>query len=122
MADELGISLSINYTKDKVTLARTINQKITVSGADYSDQTQDVGNGEHEALSINADIGTAGMVQLRNLDSTNFVEVGIEVSSTFYPLLKLKPGEAQWFRLSSGAPFVKASTAPVKIQVLCFED
>ncbi len=122
MADELTISLNINYLKDKVAIQRNISQKVTVSGADYSDQTQDVGHSAHEALAINSDIGTAGQVQIRNLDITNFVEVGLEVAATFYPLLKLKPGEVQLWRLSTGAPFVKANTATVKIQALVFED
>lgn len=122
MADEMNLQVNLNYTKDKVSLARNVTQKITVSGADYSDQTQDVSNSAHEALSINSDIGTKGVVYIRNLDATNYVEVGVDVSTTFYPLIKIKPGEMQVWRLAAVSPYVKANTATVKIQVLVFED
>jgi hypothetical protein len=84
---------------------------------------------------------TPGLCWVQNLDATNSVTLGRYDGTTgyFYPLMKLKPGEAYVFRLSpdvlkehvgSGTPDtghtstlrVQAENAPCNIQVHIFED
>jgi hypothetical protein len=38
--------------------------------------------------------GQEGMVMMFNLDQTNYVEVGLQVSGTFYPKDRLDPGSS----------------------------
>ncbi len=59
-------------------------------------------------------IASPGMARLTNSDATNFVRVGLYISSTFYPMLKLKPGETQVLRLSSDVLTANAGAAVVR--------
>jgi len=68
-------------------------------------------------------VSTLGWCYVRNLDATNFVEWGPKDTGTFYPIGRLKPGEATVFRLSPGKTLhIKADTAACKCQVLVLED
>lgn len=75
----------------------------------------------HEALPM-GDVSTAGWAHFENLDATNFVQVGVDVAATFYPFLKLKPGERGLGRLGTNAPYVKADTAAVKLKWRIYND
>jgi len=68
-----------------------------------------------ESLGV-TDVAVGGVCFFRNLDETNFVEIGFQVSSTFYPFLKLLPGEFSMGRLGNAAPFARANTANVDLQ------
>ena len=68
-----------------------------------------------EALSV-TDVSVGGVYFMRNLDETNYVEVGFQVSSTFYAFLKLLPGEYSIGRIGNAAPYARANTANVNLQ------
>ena len=61
-----------------------------------------------------------GVFFFRNIDETNFVEIGITSDDTsggtFYPFLKLLAGEYAVGRLSNATIFAKADTAAVNLQ------
>lgn len=59
-------------------------------------------------------ISTLGMARVTNTDATNFVKVGLYISSTFYPLLKLKPKETQIIRLATDVLTANAGAAVVR--------
>ena len=81
---------------------------------------QNIGT-SYEAVNV-ADLTNKGFALFTNLDATNFVEVGVEVSAAFYPFLKLLPGESSVVRLSpSVSLFAKADTAAVNLETYCFE-
>jgi hypothetical protein len=71
--------------------------------------------GEGEALGV-TDVTVGGVCFFRNTDDTNFVEIGFRVSATFYPFLKLLPGEFSVGRLGNAAPYARADTASVDLQ------
>ena len=68
------------------------------------------------------DIATPGFAVFSNLDSTNFVEIGIVVTGTFHPFLKLKPGEQVYARLSNIVPYAKADTLAVNLFYIVYSD
>jgi hypothetical protein len=70
---------------------------------------------EGEAFGV-TDAAVGGVFYFRNTDSTNYVEIGFQVSSTFYPFLKLLAGEYAVGRLGNAAPFGRANTADVNVQ------
>lgn len=47
-----------------------------------------------------SELTTPGLCRIMNLDSTNYVEVGIYDGASFYPLMELLPGESFVFRLA----------------------
>ena len=75
--------------------------------------TQIIGFAAHEALDITG-LTTLGVALFTNLDDENFVEIGVDVDGTFYPLIRLNFGESFAFRFSQGiAPYAQADTADV---------
>ena len=79
-----------------------------------------IGFAAHEAI-VMGDVSTAGWAYFKNLDSTNFVALGVDVSGTFYPLAKLKAGQYCVVPLGTSAPYAKADTAAVQLHYRIYE-
>lgn len=59
-----------------------------------------------------------GLCEIQNLDPTNYVELGVKPAATFYPVIKLLPGEKYVFRLTTGiTPHVRANTAACALSI-----
>lgn len=76
----------------------------------------------HGAVPIPTDVGTEGYAYFRNLDASNFIQIGVEVAATFYPLVKLKAGRVAVFPLAIQGAFWKADTATCRVQYGVVED
>lgn len=121
MAEEISSTIGLTVTKSNLKLSKpTATKKITLTGDEYHDTTQDVGT-TYEALSV-GDLDNAGVAQFTNLDATNFVEIGVEVAAAFYGVIKVMPGETWQVRLSSLTLFARANTAAVKLGVTILEN
>lgn len=72
-----------------------------------------------------SELTTPGLINIKNLDTTNFLEFGIWDGATFHELGEVQAGEDYTFRLSrnftSTSLRLKADTAAVKAVVSCFE-
>ena len=66
---------------------------------------------------VPADVTTVGLVWVHNLDDTNFVEVGRDVTGAFYATHKLLPGMKGWFYAASNLLYLKADTAACLVDV-----
>lgn len=71
---------------------------------------QTIGTSE-EALAL-GDIVTPGFAMFKNLDDTNFVEIG---TTGFVPFVKLEPGQMCILPLATTAPYARADTAAVDL-------
>lgn len=70
-----------------------------------------------------SELSTEGWAYVKNLSSDITVQLGLDVSSTFYPVMKLKPGEEFCFRLMDGITFqAKPISGTAKILVQVWED
>jgi hypothetical protein len=68
------------------------------------------------------EITTVGLAWFRNMDSTNYVEIGYD-DSGFKKLIKLKAGEQFGpVRLAQSAPYAQADTAAVDLEYMLIED
>lgn len=68
-------------------------------------------------------VTTVGWMYAQNLDGSNYVEIGVQVTGTFYPLVKLKAGEVALFRVSAAAtPYARANTAAVNLAYRLYND
>lgn len=121
MANEITATTSIAVVNGSSKLSRQTSKQITQNSIGTYQNTQTVGT-TYEAVAIGADLGTAGMAVFTNLDLTNYVEVGLEVSAAFYPFAKLKAGETWQGRLATSTIFAKANTAAVKLEVIVLTD
>ena len=121
MADEISItgSMRLENGNDSMQKSFSFNADQSAVGGP-SPGTLLVGTSQ-EAVTP-SDITSQGFVYFKNLDTVNFIEVGVEVSATFYPVIKLLPGEAVAVRLSpSVALFAKADTAAARLEAQIFE-
>lgn len=120
MSDEITISQSFALLKSNSRYnLNPITTKVDWSGTHKHASTQDIGTSD-EALSIGADLGTAGWAIFTNLDTTNYVEVGTKPGA-FVPFLKILPGETVMCRISNSALYARANTATVKLDYVIFE-
>jgi len=119
MADEITIAATLqvengNYS-DSRKLTRLTADQATLGG---TSGIQEIGT-SYEAITL-GDVSTQGYVYIRNTDTTNFVEIGIEVAAAFNAMIKLLAGEVAVFR-AGGTLYAKADTAAVKIDKLLLE-
>ena len=121
MANEVAVSISLTVNNGNMSFTKRDNYNADQSAAGGpSNGVQEIGT-SHELVSI-TDITNKGFTYFGNLDSTNYVEIGVDVSATFYPIAKLSPGESAIMRLSpSVAVYAQANTAAVRLETYCFE-
>ena len=83
---------------------------------------QTIGFAAHVALAV-TDITTKGWAYFRNRDAANFVQIGVDVGATFYPVVRLNAGESCAFRVSQAATlYAQADTAAVILQREILDD
>lgn len=121
MAGELTVNVQANLRNGPL-VAQFPPGGIRVDQADamVNDRVITVGFAAHEAITF-GDIATVGYVGFHNLDGTNFVQVGVDDSGVFVPVIRLLPGETGIVPVDPGAAlYAKADTADVDLRVCAF--
>jgi hypothetical protein len=121
MANELSIDFGFRYSKNSNQIhIPTTNFSIDVGSTLYLGVTQEIGT-LYEAL-YNTGLASGGAAYFFNNDPTNFVEIGLEVSAAFQPLIRIPPQKFAFLpRLSTTALFARANTAAVNLSYLIFQ-
>jgi hypothetical protein len=119
MSQELSVALQVTESKNTVSYSKNFNATVDVSGNTPLANIQSIGTSDG-TLDIGG-IGTLGYLVLKNLDATNYLEIGY-TSGTYFA--KLKPGESCVFRAGSGltAIHAKANTAACLLEYLLLPD
>jgi hypothetical protein len=110
MADEITVSVSLSTLKGNFSYSRSIFDNADQTTARGSGAVQAVGTTEEQVV-VSSDVATAGWAVFRNLNTTGSIEIGLFISATFYPLIKLKSGEPALLRLGTNTFYAKASVA-----------
>lgn len=121
MADEITIRTLLNLTNGYLDDENDIGAKrLTQTNGRIFKRVVDVGTSE-ETLTF-TDITTPGWCYLINLDSTNYVQVGVSTGVYFTRLKAAEPGGL--FRLENAATtlYLKANTATCKILVVVYDN
>jgi hypothetical protein len=120
MADELTTNFSMSYERGESKLNIPSRQlKVDVSSNVKVGNTQTVGT-SHEALVL-GDVSSCGAAYFLNLDATNYVDIGVDVSTAFHGLIRLMPGEFAFVpRLATNAPYARANTSSVSLEYIIF--
>ena len=116
MANELRIEAQLEYSKSGVKQNKHDSTYADVSGDSFTHVVQEIGTSD-ELIVIGSDVATWGYVYLKNLDSTNYVEVGLTSSYS----IKLKAGEVAMFR-AAAALYAQANTAAVDLEIIVIEE
>ena len=117
MANEISVSIGLYASKGGMKVQRSESKTITMTGDAITHEIQEVGTTEEE-LAQGADLGTPGVVFVKNLDATNYVEVGC-VTGQYS--IKLLAGESCIFRASAAAVYAKANTAACNVEYIILE-
>ena len=125
MANEITVSVSLKIINGDATFSRKVSgQQFDQAASGGAGTIQEIGFAAHEAIDI-GDVGTEGWCYFRNIDDTNFVEIGVDVAAVFKPIIRLEIGEFTVFRASpvAGATlYAQADTAAVKLEYHVGED
>lgn len=122
MANEItsACTLRVNngYLSSNLVRSATITQAVAKGP---SPGCVNVGTSE-EVISF-AELTTLGVIQIINLDTTNFVQFGPESGGAMIPAIRLMPGEPNQFRLEPGVTYrAKADTAACNVQFMGFNN
>ena len=118
MSDELALAVRISFTKGGASVTRAHNDSFDITGDAYTSNVQSVGTSEEELLQ-GAEVGTPGYVLAKNLDDTNYVEIG---AATGEYCIKMKAGEFALWRHNSATLYAKANTAACLVEYTIIED
>lgn len=118
MAQTLQVKAIVRSSTDGG-VAGSDSYTVTTSGNSAWEQKGSVGTTEEE-WTISTEVGDAGVCVIRNLDATNYVQIGF--ATTVYNL-RVKAGESQVVRLepTTASIFLKANTNPCVVQVKVWE-
>lgn len=124
MANEITASCTLRvangYLQSNLTTgAKSITQAVAKGP---TPGTVNVGTSE-EAISF-AELTTLGVIQIINLDTTNFVQFGPDDGAgNMVAAIRLKPGEPNQFRLEPGVTYyAKADTEACNVQFMAFNN
>jgi hypothetical protein len=117
MANEIAISQSIRYSKNQTSASQSTSFSVSQAGDKYQAGVQSVGTVEEQL--DKGDIGTIGYLSFKNIDATNYVQIGVTTGVYSIKCLPGAGGMIPWN--SSTAPFVKANTAAVEVDYLMIE-
>ena len=105
MSNELRIGIVFSYEKNGAKVKIAEHFEVDVAGDTFTDEIQSIGT-SNVALAVGAAMGTQGWAFLKNLDGTNYIEVGITGSYS----IKLLAGKSAVFPAAASL-FAKADTA-----------
>lgn len=121
MANELTISLVLNFAKGNVSIRKQLSDTITVAGTRGTDSSQTIATSS-TAITLGSVTGVPGMIIIQNLDATNYVDLsmdsGFAADNVF---AKLLAGQFCIFPAKLAAMYAKANTAACDIMVTAIE-
>jgi len=118
MANELTLTVGMTFSKGGAEGQRSDSIQVTVTGDAFNHNVQEVGTTEEE-LAQNTILGTPGYLFVKNLDATNYVEIG--TTTTKYAV-KLKAKEIALFRVDGTTIYAKANSAACNVEYWLIED
>lgn len=123
MANEISITASLSVAKGNLaTESLTVSAvHATLTGKQITKGTQTIPTTAGGTAVVLGGLGSVGWIHVKNLDTTNYVDLMTAVSGTAFA--RLKPGEVALLRLPPAitAPAALANTASVDIEFLLIE-
>lgn len=124
-ASEIVANLTLKVTKSSVVyLNESVANALTLNAAvpNVSQYTLTVTTNTAGTAFVLGNVLTNGVCWLQNCD-TNWVDIGVAPASTFYPLIRLKPGEAWPLRITPGiTPYARSTVTNVVIKSIIIDD
>lgn len=119
MANSIQVTFSLRYLDGDSQQRFSIpglNVTQSVTSNLYCLATQNIGT-TYEALDIGTVASDGGAAYFYNRDTTNFVEIGLDISSAFVAFVKIPPGCVAFFPGASDKDlYARANTAAVDLE------
>ena len=106
----LGLNVNMNFSSDEDSFNKQISEQLAISGTAISSGRITIGTTE-ETLPL-GDVSSVGVVVIKNLDDTNFLEHSTTTGQRNH---KITPGMFAIVQAKNNNVYVKADTAPVEI-------
>lgn len=119
MAREGNISINLRVSKNGAAITQNASTTFDVSGSQLIQSTQNIGT-TAELLDFGGITGAPQAVMVKNLDATNYVEIGGDSGLTVFSL-KVPAGQTIFFNPTSSTVYAKANTAAVNVIILASE-
>lgn len=123
MSEELTVTCQLLVSNGSLEITKTPgSQAIDMAGTAYSAGVQAI-SPSYEQIDISAELSAKGWAYFRNLDSDEAVQIGLEVSSAFYPMIELDPAEACVLPLADVDLYAEAQgTTDIDLEYLVLEE
>jgi len=119
MANEIYKTATFRANKGGARVEFSGTKNFDMSGDDMLSGTQVIGTSS-ETVDLGDISGAPVVLVIKNLDSTNFVEIGGDSGLTVFKL-KIPAGDFVVIQPSSATIYAKADTADVRIQTIAAE-
>jgi hypothetical protein len=119
MANEIYTSITFRARKNGADVSFSGSYNLTMTGNEMLSSTQLIGTSA-ELLTLGDITGAPGAIVLKNLDSTNFVEIGGDSGLTVFKI-KILPGQFAAIQPGAATIYAKADTAAVRLQKIATE-
>ena len=125
MANEMKYSLSMSLANgtlvDNYATSAGLSSNQTNARLVRNVQTLSSASPQGDLISLGGVVAPS-LSSFSNLDTVNYVEIGIQVSGTFYPFLKLKAGQQSGpMFLGTAAIYARANTGDVKLFYVMYD-
>lgn len=118
MANEINVAVKLTAKKAGAEINISKTKTITMAGDQMLSNVQIVGTSV-EALALN-EVSTIGWTLIHNMDTTNYVEIGVDAAGT-ENFAKLLAGEFMLFPAATTALYGKANTASCNVFICAVE-
>lgn len=104
MSNEITLTAKLSIAKDGQTITGDITKIITLTGNGKYSNVQSIPDSDTQ-VTFAADVVTegVGLIWLRNLDGTKYVDIKQNVSGTKHTYARIKPGEVMVLRTAKTA-------------------
>ena len=121
MADEVTASAYLRVENSGGAFERyEAKTEFDQTGTNATYCIQEIGTSA-ENLTVVADIGSNGWGFFKNLHSSASIEIGVDVSATFYPFVKLLAGEFALIPLADSITVQGKASATADLEYAIFE-
>lgn len=119
-ADELSVTTGWAYSKNgRVRTMAPTTVRYDIAGISVVENVQTVSTNTTGDALVLGGVTNAGFAYLHNLETNNYIEVGVyDALTNFVVVIKLNGGEAQTCWLGITAPRARANTAAGKLDYM----
>lgn len=121
MANEIGITASLMSRRTTPAMKASAQATPTQVGSRFKIAIQEIGTAAEQLDFGDVAAGTVGYVMVENLDTTNYIQLGLDSGVSTQIFAKIPAGLFVILTPNSNTIYAKANTAAVYVRVMAVE-